>query len=82
MGSFESGWDAVSFEAAMLEAPKGEERLRLVGDLIKQFFSAYRTLVGSGESFVSLDDGLSIMSCHAKALGYDAVMLFLDELVI
>ena len=81
-GAFESGWDAVSFEAAMLEAPNGEERSRLVGDLITQFFSAYRTLAGSGESFVSLDDGLSIMSRHAKALGYDAVILFLDELVL
>lgn len=81
-GAFESGWDAVAFEAAMLEAPNGEERSRLVGDLITQFFSAYRTLAGTGESFVSLDDGLSIMSRHAKALGYDAVILFLDELVL
>jgi hypothetical protein len=81
-GAFESGWDAVSFEAAMLEQPNGEERARLVGDLITQFFSAYRTLAGSGESYVSLDDGLSIMSRHAKALGYDAVILFLDELVL
>jgi len=81
-GALESGWDAVAFEAAMLEAPNGEERSRLVGDLITQFFSAYRTLAGNGESFVSLDDGLSIMSRHAKALGYDAVILFLDELVL
>jgi len=81
-GEFDSGWDNVSFEAAMLEAPNGEERSRLVGDLITQFFSAYRTLAGTGESFVSLDDGLSIMSRHAKALGYDAVILFLDELVL
>ena len=81
-GEFDSGWDGVSFEAAMLEPPSGEERSRLVGDLITQFFSAYRTLAGSGESFVSLDDGLSIMSRHSKALGYDAVILFLDELVL
>ena len=81
-GAFDSGWDATSFEAAMLEAPNGEERSRLVGDLISQFFSAYRTLAGSGESFVSLDDGLSIMSRHARDLGYDAVILFLDELVL
>ena len=81
-GSFDSGWDATSFEAAMLEAPNGEERSRLVGDLISQFFSAYRTLAGSGESYVSLDDGLSIMSRHARDLGYDAVILFLDELVL
>jgi hypothetical protein len=81
-GEFDSGWDAASFEAAMLETPNGEERSRLVGDLITQFFSAYQSLAGSGESFVSLDDGLSIMSRHAQALGYDAVILFLDELVL
>jgi len=81
-GSFDSGWDSASFEAAMLEAPNGEERSRLVGDLISQFFSAYRTIAGSGESYVSLDDGLSIMSRHARDLGYDAVILFLDELVL
>lgn len=81
-GEFDSGWDGASFESAMLEPPNGEERSRLVGNLITQFFSAYRSLAGSGESFVSLDDGLSIMSRHAQALGYDAVILFLDELVL
>lgn len=81
-GELDSGWDAGRFEAAMLEPPHGEERARLVGDLIGRFFSAYRSLAGGGESFVSLDDGLSILSRHAQALGYDAVILFLDELVL
>jgi hypothetical protein len=81
-GDLESGWDTAAFEAAMLEPPNGEERSRLVGDLIGQFFSAYQSLAGGGESFVSLDDGLSIMSRHAQGLGYDAVILFLDELVL
>lgn len=81
-GDMDSGWDARSFDTATLEAPNGEERSRLVGDLISKFFSAYRTLAGGGESFVSLDDGLSIMTRHAQALGYDAVILFLDELVL
>ncbi|MEY8689675.1 MAG: phage resistance protein [Leptothrix sp. (in: b-proteobacteria)] len=81
-GDLNAGWDAHSMEAAMLEPPKGEERSRLVGDLISQFFTAYRSLAGGEESFVSLDDGLSIMTRHAKELGYDAVILFLDELVL
>jgi hypothetical protein len=81
-GALGAGWDATSFEAAMMEPPHGPERARLVGDLIVQFFSAYRSLAGSGESFVPLDDGLAIMSRHAKDLGYDAVILFLDELVL
>ena len=81
-GDMDAGWDAASFDAATMEAPNGEERARLVGDLIGKFFSAYRSLAGDGESFVSLDDGLSIMTRHAQALGYDAVILFLDELVL
>ncbi|MGH2396406.1 MAG: phage resistance protein, partial [bacterium] len=82
-GDFGGGWDATSFEAAMLEPPRGEERMRLVGDLIVRFFTAYAAMAESrGEAFVSLDDGLSIMSKHAKGLGYDAVILFLDELVL
>jgi hypothetical protein len=81
-GDLEAGWDATSFEAAMMEPPFGEERCRLVGDLISQYFSAYRALAGEGEAFVPLDDGLAIMSRHAKDLGYDAVILFLDELVL
>ena len=81
-GALAAGWTAVSFEAAMLEPPKGLERARLVGDLIGKFFSAYRSLAGGSEAFVTLDDGLAIMSRHAQDLGYDAVILFLDELVL
>ena len=81
-GALDAGWDASSFEAAMMEPPHGLERSRLVGDLIAQYFQAYRSLAGGSESFVALDDGLAIMSRHAKDLGYDAVILFLDELVL
>lgn len=82
-GDLAGGWDAASFEAATLEAPRGDERTRLVGDLIAHFFTAYSSVAESqGEAFVSLDDGLSILSRHAKDLGYDAVILFLDELIL
>jgi len=82
-GALSAGWNASSFESAMLEAPNGEERARLVGDLIANIFTAYSTLAESrGEAFVSLDDGLSIMTRHAQSLGYDAVILFLDEMVL
>jgi hypothetical protein len=33
-----------AFEAAMLESPRGDERTRLVGDLIGCFFSAYASV--------------------------------------
>jgi hypothetical protein len=82
-GELSGGWDAASFEAAMLEPPSGDDRVRLVGDLISRYFTAIADVAESrGEAFVPLDDGLSIMSRHAKALGYDAVILFLDELIL
>lgn len=78
-GAIGSGlWDAADFEAAVLEPPQGVERQRLIGDLASTFFSHY---ADAGE-FVSIDDGLAIMSQHAKGLGYDAVILFLDEMIL
>ena len=38
--------------------------------------------LGSGEAFVPLDEGLAIISRHARDLGYDALVLFLDELIL
>ncbi|HSF32675.1 MAG TPA: phage resistance protein, partial [Candidatus Tectomicrobia bacterium] len=82
-GSLGSGWDAESFEAAMEAPPTSDERIRLVGDLVDAFFQSARDLAVTGsEGFVALDEGLSIMSKHAQALGYDAVVLFLDELIL
>lgn len=75
-------WDASAFEAALLEPPSGAERVRLVGDLINTYYTAYRGRAGSQESFVSFDEGLAILSAHAADLGYGGVILFLDELVL
>ena len=78
-----AGWDASSFEAAMLEPPHGEERTRLVGDLIGQILLRLPvTGWAGGEAFVALDDGLGHHDPPRQALGYDAVILFLDELVL
>jgi hypothetical protein len=82
-GSIGSGWDAESFEAAMDAPPTADERIRLVGDLVDAFFQSAREIAAAGaEGFLSLDEGLAIMSKHAQALGYDAIVLFLDELVL
>ena len=82
-GALGSGWDAVGFDAALEAPPRDHERLRLIGDLIDAFFTAARTVdAADGERFVPLDEGLSEMSRHAQALGYDALILFLDELVL
>lgn len=75
----QGAWDNDSFILATLEGPGGEERQRLISDLLRVFFRQYSSVAND---FVSLDDGLAIMSRHAKSLGYDAVILFLDELIL
>ena len=82
-GTLAAMWDAACFEAAVAAPPRSEERARLVGDLVDRFFTAYSQVAGgTDEAYVSLDDGLSIISKHARGLGYDAVVLFLDELIL
>ncbi|MCG6867374.1 MAG: phage resistance protein [Gammaproteobacteria bacterium] len=82
-GSLGAGWDAASFESALDATPGSEDRTRLVGDLIDAFFESARGVAADGrEGFVSLDEGLAVMSRHAQGLGYDALVLFLDELIL
>ena len=79
-------WDAESFDAAAASAYVGEEdrdasspRARLFSDLVRTFFSAWTT---QRSRFVELDTGLGVVSRHAKGLGYDGVVLYLDELIL
>lgn len=82
-GELGSAWDANAFDAAIVEAPETDDRQRLIGDLIASYFSSYADVAAAqGEAFVDIDTGLSIMSHHAQRLGYDAVVLFLDELIL
>ena len=90
-GDLEGAWDAGSFEAAMLEPPTGDQRQTLVGDLISRVFTSYADVALAKtadrgkhgvEAFVDIDTGLAIMSNHARKLGYDGVILFLDELIL
>jgi uncharacterized protein DUF6079 len=71
-------WTAQSYAAARAAGPGSEQRQRLVTALAEHYFSAYTQQA----SFVDLDTGLAAMAAHAKSLGYDAVVLFLDELVL
>jgi hypothetical protein len=87
-GDYESAatWDAARFDAAAGSAYLGDRdrdadtpRARLFSDLVRTFFKAF-TLQRS--RFVDLDTGLGVISRHAKALGYDGVVLYLDELIL
>ncbi len=76
-----ANWDADSFEQAARAAPENSEHVRLVGDLVDAFFGHLKSEAGAS-NYVSLDRGLAILSQHAQSLGYTAVVLFLDELIL
>lgn len=77
-GLLNAQWNAATFEHACKAPPIDESRRRLVSALVETHFPAMRAM----NEFVSIDDGLAIMSAHAKALGFDALILFLDELIL
>jgi hypothetical protein len=77
-GKLSGGWDAARFERAMAAPPQREEWRRLVSDLVSTFFTAAQ----ASSDFLALPDGLSVISHHARDLGYDGVILFLDELIL
>lgn len=78
MGPDRIGMERGTFDAAAAAHPLADERTRLVGALVKHYFSSAR----GANQYVELDQGLAIISQHAQALGYDGVVLFLDELIL
>jgi hypothetical protein len=71
-------WDAAGYEAARAASADDGRRAELVAALQRHYFAAYT----SHATHVGLDEGLTAISAHAQSLGYDAVVLFLDELVL
>lgn len=81
-GELATSWDAGTYDKARRAGPRSDVRASLVADLVRTHFSAFQKLAAEGEHLVSLDEGLSALSKHAKTLGYDGLILFLDELVL
>ncbi|MBZ5659872.1 MAG: phage resistance protein [Acidobacteriia bacterium] len=77
-GALEGNWDTASFAVAARAGGGSSERGQLVDALVRSLFPAARQTAG----FVSLDEGLAVISRHAQGLGYDGVILFLDELIL
>jgi len=71
-------WTAESYDSAKAAAPGSDLRQKLVTALVLRYFSSYTRQA----KFVDLDTGLAAIAEHAKSLGHDAVVLFLDELVL
>jgi hypothetical protein len=60
-----------------------ELRARLVQDASTYLFPGFAKNAAEDEhGFVSLDAGLSVIAEHAKSLGYDGLILFMDELIL
>jgi hypothetical protein len=82
-GDIANSWNQARFETGLIAEPGSEERSELISILIKQFFQSYDTQsTGRKEAFLPLDQGLSVITQHAQSLGYDGLILFLDELVL
>ncbi len=79
-GSFgaKNSWDRARFEQVVASSD-AEERAQLYTALTRTLFSAFQQ---QGSGFVDIDQGLSAMSAHARKLGYQGIVLFLDELVL
>ena len=51
--------------------------------MVATFYSSMADMANTEYGgYVDFDEGLRIMTEHAKALGYDAIILFLDELIL
>lgn len=82
-GDAATGWEAVSFEAVVSGQAGDDDRIRLVGDLVGSLFRSFADLANTESGgYLEFDEGLRVLTRHAKALGYDAVILFLDELIL
>jgi hypothetical protein len=71
-------WDAQRYAEGRAASQDSEVRQQLVSALVETYFRAYTQQA----EYVDLDTGLAAIATHAKGLGYDAVVLFLDELVL
>ena len=82
-GDLAGAWNPERFERTMGAAPRDDERIQLVQTLVESVFTSQVAIAKSGgEGYINLDEGLSVISRHARELGYDALILFLDELIL
>ncbi|MFB9645442.1 hypothetical protein ACFFPJ_06495 [Microbacterium terregens] len=77
-GDLGSAWDPQTFDAAASSEPGNADRERLVGDLVSAYYSSS---VRAGE-WLPMADGLRALTAHAKSLGYQGLVLLIDEIVL
>lgn len=78
-----SSWDSSTLDVAFAAPVRDRNRDALVSALLSGPMSSYqRGASGDEHAFIPLEDGLSVISRHARDLGYDGLVLFLDELIL
>jgi hypothetical protein len=77
-GDLGAQWDAERFRAAVASSHP-DVRQELFSALVKSHFQGWEQ---GSRSFIDLDGGLAAMTRHAARLGYHAIILFLDELIL
>ena len=76
-------WTAERYAAARSAPPNDEARKSLISAVVTNLLPIYSRVVSSdGEGYVTLDEGLVTLTQHAKDLGYDALVFFLDEVIL
>jgi hypothetical protein len=82
-GELEDGWTAELLEEAFAADPDSALAGQLVSEVVPVFLPGYASSVaGAAGVFKPIDTGLVAISQHAKEIGYDGLVLFLDELVL
>lgn len=82
-GEFSATWDAATVDAALAAPATAQESRELAAAFIAAFRGATPAEArATGEGFIDIDNGLAALSHHANDLGYDAIVLFLDELIL
>lgn len=77
-GEVLGGWSLGEYQEALAAPPEDKRRTTLVSALVLSYFGSF---IEQAE-YLDLDRGLVAITEHAKNLGYDATVLFLDELVL
>ncbi|WP_096906343.1 DUF6079 family protein [Dietzia sp. WMMA184] len=78
LGNAVARWNPDTYAAAADPSASAEERSKLQQALIATYFTSY----SRNTDWLPLEDGLAVIADHAKSLGYDVVVLMLDELVL
>ncbi|KQU28756.1 DUF6079 family protein [Rhodococcus sp. Leaf233] len=77
-GSFAAALTPELYDAARVKPAGDPDRQRVVADLVRTYFPGFENT----GTWLEMTEGLRAMTEHAKSLGYEGVVLFLDELVL